>query len=93
MHGIEGACVWVDTTLIDSQLIESLYRLCKQMAKDCVTYNQLMSFFLFLMHYVVLHAASSKTTFKGNRIYLVRVAPDCNRSYCEDSFSGYYGSV
>ena len=20
--------------------------------------------------------------------YLVRVAPDCNRSYCEDSFSG-----
>ena len=25
--------------------------------------------------------------------YLVRVAPDCNRSYCEDSFSGYSGSV
>ena len=24
---------------------------------------------------------------------LVRVAPDCNRSYCEDSFSGYSGSV
>ena len=23
---------------------------------------------------------------------LVRVAPDCNRSYCEDSFSGYSGS-
>ena len=22
-----------------------------------------------------------------------RVAPDCNRSYCEDSFSGYSGSV
>ena len=21
--------------------------------------------------------------------YLVRVVPDCNRSYCEDSFSGY----
>ena len=27
------------------------------------------------------------------QIYLVRVAPDCNRSYCEDSFSGYSGSV
>ena len=26
-------------------------------------------------------------------LYLVRVAPDCNRSYCEDSFSGYSGSV
>ena len=26
-------------------------------------------------------------------MYLVRVAPDCNRSYCEDSFSGYSGSV
>ena len=25
--------------------------------------------------------------------YLVRVVPDCNRSYCEDSFSGYSGSV
>ena len=25
--------------------------------------------------------------------HLVRVAPDCNRSYCEDSFSGYSGSV
>ena len=25
--------------------------------------------------------------------YQVRVAPDCNRSYCEDSFSGYSGSV
>ena len=25
--------------------------------------------------------------------YLVGVAPDCNRSYCEDSFSGYAGSV
>ena len=25
--------------------------------------------------------------------YLVRVATDCNRSYCEDSFSGYSGSV
>ena len=24
---------------------------------------------------------------------LVRVAPDCNRSYCEDSFSEYSGSV
>ena len=24
---------------------------------------------------------------------LVRVAPDCNRNYCEDSFSGYSGSV
>ena len=24
---------------------------------------------------------------------LVRVAPDCKRSYCEDSFSGYSGSV
>ena len=24
---------------------------------------------------------------------LVRVAPDCNRSYCEDRFSGYSGSV
>ena len=22
-------------------------------------------------------------------VHLVRVAPDCNRSYCEDSFSGY----
>ena len=29
----------------------------------------------------------------GGMIYLVRVAPDCNRSYCEDSFSGYSGSV
>ena len=27
------------------------------------------------------------------RMHLVRVAPDCNRSYCEDSFSGYSGSV
>ena len=26
-------------------------------------------------------------------MHLVRVAPDCNRSYCEDSFSGYSGSV
>ena len=26
-------------------------------------------------------------------VYLVRVAPDCNCSYCEDSFSGYSGSV
>ena len=25
--------------------------------------------------------------------HLVRVVPDCNRSYCEDSFSGYSGSV
>ena len=25
--------------------------------------------------------------------YLVRVAPDCNCSYCEDSFSGHSGSV
>ena len=25
--------------------------------------------------------------------HMVRVAPDCNRSYCEDSFSGYSGSV
>ena len=25
--------------------------------------------------------------------HLVRVAPECNRSYCEDSFSGYSGSV
>ena len=30
---------------------------------------------------------------KTNIVYLVRVAPDCNRSYCEDSFSGYSGSV
>ena len=30
---------------------------------------------------------------KGQTTYLVRVAPDCNRSYCEDSFSGYSGSV
>ena len=29
----------------------------------------------------------------GGDPYLVRVAPDCNRSYCEDSFSGYSGSV
>ena len=29
----------------------------------------------------------------GRQTYLVRVAPDCNRSYCEDSFSGYSGSV
>ena len=29
----------------------------------------------------------------SNKIDLVRVAPDCNRSYYEDSFSGYSGSV
>ena len=29
----------------------------------------------------------------SNKANLVRVAPDCNRSYCEDSFSGYSGSV
>ena len=34
------------------------------------------------------------TTMKPQQRYtLVRVAPDCNRSYCEDSFSGYSGSV
>ena len=34
-------------------------------------------------------------TIRGNKLIsnLVRVAPDCNRSYCEDSFSGYSGSV
>ena len=40
----------------------------------------------------------SHAIFASNRAtclpyYLVRVAPDCNRSYCEDSFSGYSGSV
>ena len=38
-----------------------------------------------------------KNTCELNQIklsnHLVRVAPDCNRSYCEDSFSGYSGSV
>ena len=38
---------------------------------------------------------SEKASRKGLKIndHLVRVAPDCNRSYCEDSFSGYSGSV
>ena len=34
------------------------------------------------------------TGIRNNKLRnLVRVAPDCNRSYCEDSFSGYSGSV
>ena len=37
--------------------------------------------------------ASSQQKFKTLNLDLVRVAPDCNRSYCEDSFSGYSGSV
>ena len=33
------------------------------------------------------------SSFKYKKLAQVRVAPDCNRSYCEDSFSGYSGSV
>ena len=45
----------------------------------------------------VKHAVPSQNAFNSTSynatLNLVRVAPDCNRSYCEDSFSGYSGSV
>ena len=42
---------------------------------------------------VVMHPEGAGYLHNTITVYLVRVAPDCNCSYSEDSFSGYSGSV
>ena len=51
-----------------------------------------ISVFVYQIMYILTNDSYNDLN-KHFQINLVRVAPDCNCSYCEDSFSGYSGSV
>ena len=84
-------CVFYHSILTDEQ-DEQLERLQAQALK-CI--------FGWKVPYAEMRSMAGVSTLRQRRIEmtdkfaenLVRVAPDCNRSYCEDSFSGYSGSV